>query len=273
MNRYFHIKIFVIFSALFAFLFLDTPNTSFQLQSAEAGTAKYPPISYNKVQKPNVSKGNTKKTTKLKNSLKNSIKSKSSLKKPSKKNRKVTNKKESFQKKPSKKSKEIIKKNNKAIQSSKKIAKGKLSFQKKPQKKIKNVSFNSGVKGQKNLSGPILPKKGIGETFAKGKYVNRKLQINETFYRYHGVDNRTGKKYSWYTNKLFKSEAELREQLAIRKEWGVITFVSKINVPKGTWVSEGIAAAQGAAYPGGGYQAVIKFVPKTWIQNTTKAFK
>jgi hypothetical protein len=51
-----------------------------------------------------------------------------------------------------------------------------------------------------------------------------------------------------------------------------ITDVSTFDVPSGTWVSEGKAAAQGEGYPGGGYQAVTSNVPKTWITNTTKAF-
>lgn len=46
--------------------------------------------------------------------------------------------------------------------------------------------------------------------------------------------------------------------------------VSKFRVPQGTWVSEGTAAAQGAGYPGGGYQAVISNVPDVWVTNTTE---
>jgi len=65
----------------------------------------------------------------------------------------------------------------------------------------------------------------------------------------------------------------LRTGLAIRSDWGVnITSVSTFRVPKGTWVSEGAAAAQGAGYAGGGYQAVISNLAKSWITNTTKAF-
>ena len=90
---------------------------------------------------------------------------------------------------------------------------------------------------------------------------------------YLGVDNRTGRKFSWLSDKKYTSEAELRADLAIRHDWGVkITSVSTFAVPKGTWVSEGAAAAQGAGYPGGGYQAVITNLPKSWVTRTDRAF-
>jgi RHS repeat-associated protein len=126
--------------------------------------------------------------------------------------------------------------------------------------------------GLNGLPGPRLTGK-VADTFTDGKYFNRQLQTNETFYKYHGVDNRTGKKVSWFTNQQYVGENELRSGLAIRKDWGVdIQSVSKFDVPKGTWVSEGKAASQGADYPGGDYQAVIQNVPKTWVQNTTEVF-
>ncbi|WP_426722484.1 hypothetical protein [Enterobacter cloacae complex sp. 310G5] len=86
---------------------------------------------------------------------------------------------------------------------------------------------------------------------------NRQLKTDETFYKYHGVNNRTGRKISWLTNEKYNPEEVLREKLAIRHDWGVnITNYQSFKVPKGTWVSEGPAAAQGAGYPGMGYQAV-----------------
>lgn len=51
-----------------------------------------------------------------------------------------------------------------------------------------------------------------------------------------------------------------------------ITSVSTFRVPKGTWVSEGTAAAQGAGYAGGGYQAVINNLARSWVTRTDKAF-
>jgi hypothetical protein len=66
----------------------------------------------------------------------------------------------------------------------------------------------------------------------------------------------------------------LRGDLAIRKEWGVkIDKVSEFNIPKGTWISEGKAAAQGNGYSGGGYQAVIQNLPKSQVIRTDRAFK
>ena len=69
-------------------------------------------------------------------------------------------------------------------------------------------------------------------------------------YKYHGVDNRTGRKHSWLANKLYSSEDALRQDLAIRHDWGIsITDISKFKITQGTWVSEGPAASQGAGYP------------------------
>ncbi|WP_179124811.1 hypothetical protein [Salmonella bongori] len=80
--------------------------------------------------------------------------------------------------------------------------------------------------------GPKLPDN-IASTFENGIYTNRKLTQDEFFYKYHGVDNRTGRKYSWLTNKLYTSEDTLRQDLAIRHDWGVnITDVSKFRVPQ-----------------------------------------
>ncbi|MFP2424265.1 RHS repeat-associated core domain-containing protein, partial [Pseudescherichia vulneris] len=116
--------------------------------------------------------------------------------------------------------------------------------------------------------GPELPES-IAKTFENGLYQNRKLSSDEIFYKYHGLDNRTGKKYSWLTNKKYSSESLLRENLAIRSDWGVnITSVSEFTIPQGTWVSEGMAAAQGTGYPGGGYQVVISNLPKVLVNKT-----
>lgn len=108
--------------------------------------------------------------------------------------------------------------------------------------------------------------------FTNEKYASRKLKTHEIFYRYHGIDNRTRNKVVYITKQKYSSEAELRQKLAIRKEWGDITNVSRIKVPAGAWISEGNAASQGSGYPGGGYQAVITNVPRGWIVDTKKAF-
>ena len=128
------------------------------------------------------------------------------------------------------------------------------------------------TKDIKYLPGPQLPSK-ISATFDGGVYVNRKLLANEKFYKYHGTNNVTGRKYAWLTNKKYTTELELRQKLAIRDDWGVqIEFVTEFDVPLGTWVSEGKAAGQGVGYPGQDYQAVITNTPNTWIIKTSKAF-
>ena len=144
-------------------------------------------------------------------------------------------------------------------------------------KSIDNISddieFANFAKEIKYLPGPQLPEK-IASTFQNAVYVNRKLASNEKFYKYHGVNNRTGKKYAWYTNKKYSTETELRQSLAIRNDWGVqIENVTEFDVPAGIWVSEGKAASQGIGYPGGDYQAVIMNTPDSWIIKTEKAFK
>ena len=122
------------------------------------------------------------------------------------------------------------------------------------------------------LQGPILPTK-IASSFNNSIYTNRKLINSERFFKYHGIDNRTGKKYIWLTNKKYPSEKTLRNNLAIREDWGVeIKYVSEFDVPAGTWVSEGTAASQGIGYPGGDYQAIILNIPKTWTVKTVDAF-
>jgi hypothetical protein len=125
-------------------------------------------------------------------------------------------------------------------------------------------------------AGPRLPVKQVGDTFKNGVYYNRKLKTDEVFYKYHGVNNRTGRKHTWLVKSTYSSEKVLREKLAILPEWGVeISKRTKFVAPKGTWVSEGIAAPQKgiSSMPGGDYQSVISNVPKAWIVNTVEAFK
>lgn len=124
----------------------------------------------------------------------------------------------------------------------------------------------------KYLPGPQLPAK-VAASFTNSAYKNRKLSSKESFFKYHGEHNRTGRKYTWVVKTKYDSEQLLRERLAIREDWGVkIEYVSEFEVPSGTWVSEGTAAAQGIGYPGGEYQAVILNMPKVWVIKTSKAF-
>jgi len=99
------------------------------------------------------------------------------------------------------------------------------------------------------------------------------LITNETFYKYHGDNNRTGRKYAWLTNKNYRTETGMRRALAIRRDWGVhINKLTELSVPAGTWVCEGKAAGQGQGYPGKGDQAVVTNVPRAWITKTNEAY-
>jgi hypothetical protein len=111
----------------------------------------------------------------------------------------------------------------------------------------------------------------IYTSFEGRRFNNRQLEKNETMYRYFGTNK--GRKVSWLTNKRYTSEAEMRRDLALKKEWGEISRVATYNVPKGTWVSEGRAATQGRGYEGGGYQATIANVPRAWKVREDRAFR
>jgi hypothetical protein len=137
---------------------------------------------------------------------------------------------------------------------------------------LDDLSFEQVATDVKYLPGPQLPEK-IAATFENSLYTNKQLVSNQRYFKYHGTNNRTGKKYTWLVDKKYGSEVELRRGLAIREDWGVqIEFVSEFDVPTGTWISEGKAAPQGIGYPGGDHQVVILNVAKSWIVKTDKAF-
>ena len=75
------------------------------------------------------------------------------------------------------------------------------------------------------------------------------------------------------TTKRYKSEVDLRNDLAILDEWGIkIDRVTTFKPSKGTWISEGNAAKKVGDFTdeirsGGGFQGLIdsKNLPKsTW---------
>ena len=112
------------------------------------------------------------------------------------------------------------------------------------------------------LPGPKVPSY-HANNFTGGKYVNRQVSGDEVFYKYHGVNNRTGRTHNYVTKKKYGSEIELRNDLAILDEWGVqIDRVTTFRPARGTWISEGTAARQvgeitGEVRPGGGWQGLI----------------
>jgi hypothetical protein len=143
---------------------------------------------------------------------------------------------------------------------------------------IKEIGAKSLPRALCELPGPTTLTTRTVASFRAGIYSNRLLQSEETLYRYHGVLNRNavnkakdGSKFVWLTNKKFTSEEAMRRELAVRRDWPVtIDAVSTVRVPKGTWLSEGEAGAQGEGYPGGGYQVAIENVPNAWILRTDK---
>ncbi len=64
----------------------------------------------------------------------------------------------------------------------------------------RSINIVSVSRVAKGLAGPTLPAK-IASTFTNGAYKNRQLNKATNFFKYHGVDNRTGRKFSWLTNK------------------------------------------------------------------------
>jgi hypothetical protein len=110
-----------------------------------------------------------------------------------------------------------------------------------------------------------------------GHYTNRQVDGNETFYKYHGENNRLGKTHTYVTKKKYSNESDLRNEAAILDEWGVnLDRVTEFKPDKGTWISEGTAAAQkgvsGEVRKGGGYQGLIdsKNLPKSAVRRTDK---
>ncbi|MCH7226248.1 hypothetical protein, partial [Haloferula sp. A504] len=114
----------------------------------------------------------------------------------------------------------------------------------------------------RRIPGPTVPAYHV-KNFTGGKYVNRQVSGDEIFYKYHGVNNRTGKTNNYLTNKKHTSEQALRNDLAILDEWGItIDRVTTFKPARGTWISEGTAARQvgdltGEIRAGGGYQGLI----------------
>ena len=143
-----------------------------------------------------------------------------------------------------------------------------------------------GLKSKEDYSSPSKTgptKASLGDhvqNFENGVYQNRQVSGDEVFYKYHGVNNRTGKTHNYVTNKRYASEQELRDELAILDEWGIkIDRVTTFKPAQGTWISEGVAAAQtgvtGEVRPGGGYQGLIdvKNLPNSSVVRTDSLSK
>ena len=141
------------------------------------------------------------------------------------------------------------------------------------------ATCSAGTRNQSvrdRLPGPEVPEY-HRNNFTDGKYTNRQVSGDEVFYKYHGVDNRTGRTHNYVTKKKYSSESELRNDLAILDEWGItIDRVTTFKPAAGTWISEGTAAKQvgrtGEVRSGRGYQGLIdiKNLPNSTVIRTGK---
>jgi hypothetical protein len=137
------------------------------------------------------------------------------------------------------------------------------------------------ARSKKSLPGPTYRESrfipgAVEGSFTRGRFKNRQVQNEETYYRYWGVDVSTGRpnkpvKVSWLVNKKYASEKEFRDQIALSDNIR-LERVTTYRVPAGTWVSEGNAARKNGR-PGGGYQAVVSNLPRAWKVREERPFQ
>jgi RHS repeat-associated protein len=103
----------------------------------------------------------------------------------------------------------------------------------------------------------------IANTFRSGSYTGTTLGKVTTLYRVHG--GRASPLGGFWTRTPPAGSLQSRIDLALRPEWGnTATQVTRINVPAGTTIYEGAAAAQGG-FVGGGNQVFIPRVDPSWV--------
>ena len=114
--------------------------------------------------------------------------------------------------------------------------------------------------------GPLNPgplPQAVANTFRSGSYTAKTLSEATTLYRVHG--GTAGQLGSFWTRTPPAGPLQSRIDLALRPEWGnTATQVTRINVPAGTAIYEGAAAAQGGLV-GGGSQVFIPRVNPSWV--------
>lgn len=117
------------------------------------------------------------------------------------------------------------------------------------------------------------------QAFYGGKYDEHVLSEDTLFYRVGSVDQMWGE---WFTDRPIESEAQLRIDLAVKREWsdprtGTIPTGSargiekfdlwsySILIPKGTRVYSGQTGSQGSEFMGGlGSGSKQHYIPKAW---------
>lgn len=103
----------------------------------------------------------------------------------------------------------------------------------------------------------------VANTFRSGSYTSKTLNSSTTLYRvYGGTASQLG---SFWTRTPPRGSMQAAMDLGLNPQWGnTATRVVKIQVPAGTTVYEGVAAAQGGLL-GGGNQIFIPLVSPSWI--------
>jgi RHS repeat-associated protein len=114
--------------------------------------------------------------------------------------------------------------------------------------------------------GPVTPgplPQGVANTFRGGSYVETRLRRTTSLYRVYG--GRSGKIGTFWTRTPPSGPLQARIDLALNPAWGnTANQTVRIDVPAGTTVFEGAAAAQGRLV-GGGNQVVVPRVDPDWI--------
>jgi hypothetical protein len=107
----------------------------------------------------------------------------------------------------------------------------------------------------------------IAETFAGGRYTERVLQRDTTYYRVHGGKaGPIGRRGTFVSPTPQAGGLQSQIDSALRPEWGnTAAKVTQIRVPAGTTVYEGIASSQGGIWVGGTPQVFIPKVLPGWV--------
>ena len=125
---------------------------------------------------------------------------------------------------------------------------------------------------------PINPeqplRENIANTFNGGTYTQKVLTEDNVMYRVSG--GRTGQVGSYFSRTPQNGHLQSQLDLALNPEWGnTAENISKVVVPKGTTIYEGVAAPQDivdsientiGTLPGGGNQIYIPKVSEGWYQ-------
>jgi hypothetical protein len=103
----------------------------------------------------------------------------------------------------------------------------------------------------------------IANTFRGGSYTATTLNEATTLYRVYG--GTAGKVGSYWTRTAPSGPLQSTIDLALNPQWGnTATQVARMQVPAGTTIFEGAAAAQGGLV-GGGSQVFIQNVNPAWL--------